>query len=87
MLALLPVLAALAARRARRSLRAHAARACLLLTKRCPPDRHHPSAVPVKWAMAKMGKSKAGIRSPLAPLGMDFHSRVEGALQQASAQI
>lgn len=39
--------------------------------------------IPVKWAMSKMGKTKPGIRSPLAPLGIDFHSRVEGALQQA----
>ena len=38
--------------------------------------------IPVKWALAKMGKMSAGIRSPLAPLGIDFHSRVEGALQQ-----
>lgn len=39
--------------------------------------------IPVKWALAKIGKCQAGIRLPLAPLGMDFHSRVEGALQQA----
>ena len=39
--------------------------------------------IPVKWALAKMGKADGGIRSPLSPLGLDFHSRVEGALQQA----
>lgn len=40
--------------------------------------------IPVKWALAKMGKTAAGIRSPLAPLGLDFHTRVEAALQQAN---
>ena len=39
--------------------------------------------IPVKWALAKMGKTSAGIRSPLAPMGADFHGRVEAALQQA----
>ena len=40
--------------------------------------------IPVKWALAKMGKTAAGIRSPLAPLRLDFHTRVEAALQQAN---
>jgi 4-hydroxy-tetrahydrodipicolinate synthase len=39
--------------------------------------------IPVKWALAKMGRYADSIRLPLAPLGMDFHSRVTGALQQA----
>jgi len=39
--------------------------------------------IPVKWALAKMEKTSGGIRSPLAPLGIDFHGRVEAALQQA----
>jgi len=39
--------------------------------------------IPVKWALAKMGKTQPGIRSPLSPLGIDFHSRVEGALVKA----
>ena len=39
--------------------------------------------IPVKWALAKMGKTAGGIRSPLAPLGMEYHGRVEAALQQA----
>ena len=38
--------------------------------------------IPVKWALGKMGKIPYGIRSPLVELGVDFHSRVEGALQQ-----
>jgi 4-hydroxy-tetrahydrodipicolinate synthase len=40
--------------------------------------------IPVKWALAKMEKTTGGIRSPLAPLGLDFHARVEAALQQAN---
>jgi len=40
--------------------------------------------IPVKWALAKMGRAPAGIRSPLSPLGADFHGRVEAALQQAN---
>jgi len=39
--------------------------------------------IPVKWALHKMGKAPAGIRLPLATLGLDFHGRVEAALQQA----
>ncbi|KAL1511467.1 hypothetical protein AB1Y20_006265 [Prymnesium parvum] len=40
--------------------------------------------IPVKWALAKMGKAPAGIRPPLSTLGVNFHRRVESALQQAS---
>ena len=32
---------------------------------------------------AVWGTRSGGIRSPLVPLGLDFHGRVEGALQQA----
>jgi len=39
--------------------------------------------IPIKWALAKMGRMPSGIRSPLAPLGDDYHGRVEAALQQA----
>ena len=39
--------------------------------------------IPVKWALAKMGRMQGGIRSPLAPLGIDFHGRVEAALSNA----
>jgi len=39
--------------------------------------------IPVKWALAKMGRTPGGIRSPLSPLGVKFHERVEGALLQA----
>lgn len=41
--------------------------------------------IPVKWALAKMGRTQSGIRSPLAPLGLDFHGRLEAALQQGGA--
>jgi 4-hydroxy-tetrahydrodipicolinate synthase len=40
--------------------------------------------IPVKWALAKMGRIESGIRSPLAPLGLDFHGRLEAALQQGA---
>ena len=39
--------------------------------------------IPVKWALHRAGRAPAGIRSPLAPLGLDYHSRVESALKQA----
>jgi 4-hydroxy-tetrahydrodipicolinate synthase len=38
--------------------------------------------IPVKWALAKMGRTDSGIRSPLVSLGVDFHARLEAALQQ-----
>ena len=40
--------------------------------------------IPVKWALAKMGKVADSIRSPLVSLGAKFHARVESALQTAS---
>lgn len=39
--------------------------------------------IPVKWALSKMGRISSGIRSPLVSLSLDFHTRVEAALQQA----
>lgn len=39
--------------------------------------------IPVKWALAKMGKAPAGIRLPLVELGNDYHGRVTSALQSA----
>ena len=52
-----------------------------------PHPHPHPTStlqIPVKWALAKMGKSPSGIRSPLSPLDIEYHNRVEGALVQAS---
>jgi 4-hydroxy-tetrahydrodipicolinate synthase len=39
--------------------------------------------VPVKWALAEMGKMPAGIRLPLVPLGADCHDAVRAALREA----
>lgn len=37
--------------------------------------------IPVKWALAKMGKTQSGIRLPLAELSSSFHDRLSSALQ------
>lgn len=37
--------------------------------------------IPVKWALARMGKMRAGIRLPLVPLSKDHESMVESALK------
>jgi 4-hydroxy-tetrahydrodipicolinate synthase len=42
-----------------------------------------PNPVPVKWALAEMGKMPAGLRLPLAPLSAQFHDTVRGALRAA----
>jgi 4-hydroxy-tetrahydrodipicolinate synthase len=42
-----------------------------------------PNPVPVKWALAEMGKMPAGIRLPLVPLADDCHAAVRAALQEA----
>jgi 4-hydroxy-tetrahydrodipicolinate synthase len=42
-----------------------------------------PNPVPVKWALAEMGKMPAGLRLPLAPLSQQFHATVRGALADA----
>lgn len=39
--------------------------------------------VPVKWALAQMGRIRPGIRLPLAPLSANFHETVKEAMQQA----
>lgn len=39
--------------------------------------------IPVKWALARMGKIQSGIRLPLVELGDKFHTRVEAAMIQA----
>ncbi|HET9112830.1 MAG TPA: 4-hydroxy-tetrahydrodipicolinate synthase [Burkholderiales bacterium] len=41
--------------------------------------------IPVKWALAEMGKIKNGIRSPLTELAAEFHETVRAALRQAAA--
>jgi 4-hydroxy-tetrahydrodipicolinate synthase len=42
-----------------------------------------PNPVPVKWALAEMGKIPFGLRLPLAPLSNSYHETVRGALAQA----
>lgn len=42
-----------------------------------------PNPVPVKWALAEMGKMPAGLRLPLAPLSQQFHETVRAALIEA----
>jgi 4-hydroxy-tetrahydrodipicolinate synthase len=42
-----------------------------------------PNPVPVKWALAEMGRMPAGLRLPLAPLAEQFHDTVRGALREA----
>ena len=42
-----------------------------------------PNPVPVKWALAEMGKMPPGIRLPLVPLAEQFHETVRAALREA----
>ena len=42
-----------------------------------------PNPVPVKWALAAMGKMPAGIRLPLVPLADGYHEAVRSALREA----
>jgi 4-hydroxy-tetrahydrodipicolinate synthase len=39
--------------------------------------------IPVKWALAKMGRIGEGIRPPLTPLAPAFHDTVAGALRES----
>ncbi|BFM06426.1 4-hydroxy-tetrahydrodipicolinate synthase [Halioxenophilus aromaticivorans] len=41
--------------------------------------------IPVKWAMARIGKTAGGIRLPLTPLAEQFHEPMEAALTLAGA--
>jgi 4-hydroxy-tetrahydrodipicolinate synthase len=42
-----------------------------------------PNPVPVKWALAQMGRIEAGIRLPLVPLGTPHHDAVRSALHES----
>ncbi|HEY1150494.1 MAG TPA: 4-hydroxy-tetrahydrodipicolinate synthase [Pseudoduganella sp.] len=42
-----------------------------------------PNPVPVKWALAEMGKMPPGIRLPLVPLAEQFHETVRAALRES----
>ena len=39
--------------------------------------------IPVKWALAQMGRMPGGLRLPLTPLSAHFHDTVRGALRAA----
>jgi 4-hydroxy-tetrahydrodipicolinate synthase len=41
--------------------------------------------IPVKWAVARMGKMKNSLRLPLTPLSPSAHAVVEAAMRQAGA--
>jgi 4-hydroxy-tetrahydrodipicolinate synthase len=41
--------------------------------------------IPVKWAVARMGKMKNALRLPLTPLSQCAHAAVEAAMRQAGA--
>ena len=43
-----------------------------------------PNPVPVKWAMAAMGKIPSGIRLPLVPLAQEYEETVRTALREAA---
>lgn len=42
-----------------------------------------PNPVPVKWALAEMGKMPGGLRLPLAPLSAQYHDTLRATLVQA----
>jgi 4-hydroxy-tetrahydrodipicolinate synthase len=45
-----------------------------------------PNPVPVKWALAEMGKMPAGLRLPLAPLSAQYHDTVRTALRASGVR-
>lgn len=42
-----------------------------------------PNPVPVKWALAEMGRMQGGIRLPLVPLAADLHDVVRAAMRDS----
>ena len=43
--------------------------------------------IPVKWALAQMGRMEPGLRLPLTPLSEKFHDAVRGALAEAGITL
>ena len=43
--------------------------------------------IPVKWALAQMGRIEAGLRLPLTPLAERFHEAVRDALAEAGVAL
>ncbi|HEY6896422.1 MAG TPA: dihydrodipicolinate synthase family protein, partial [Rhodocyclaceae bacterium] len=46
-----------------------------------------PNPIPAKWALARMGKIKDGVRLPLVPLTPDSYGKVTEALAHAGIRI
>ena len=62
------------------------ARAIELHMQLLPLHKHlfvEPNPIPVKWALAKMGKCGGTLRLPLTPLSDGAQSTVEAALREA----
>ena len=43
--------------------------------------------IPVKWALARMGKMTDGLRLPLTPLAAEHHDRLRTALTEAGIAV
>ncbi|MFN4263027.1 MAG: 4-hydroxy-tetrahydrodipicolinate synthase [Thioalkalivibrionaceae bacterium] len=43
--------------------------------------------IPVKWALARMGRIEPTLRLPLTPLSSQYHARVEKALMRAGIEL
>ncbi|MDR2688768.1 MAG: 4-hydroxy-tetrahydrodipicolinate synthase [Azoarcus sp.] len=43
--------------------------------------------IPVKWALARLGRIGDGIRPPLTPLSAAYHERVLAAMRQSGAEV
>jgi 4-hydroxy-tetrahydrodipicolinate synthase len=43
--------------------------------------------IPVKWALAQMGRIDAGLRLPMTPLAEKFHDAVREALVEAGIKL
>jgi 4-hydroxy-tetrahydrodipicolinate synthase len=63
-----------------------AKRAVELHMQLLPLHKHlfaEPNPIPVKWALARMGKAGGALRLPLTPLSASFHATVEAALHDS----
>ena len=46
-----------------------------------------PNPIPVKWALAQMGRTQLGYRLPLVEFSSQYHAAVRAALQAAGIAI
>jgi 4-hydroxy-tetrahydrodipicolinate synthase len=63
-----------------------AKRATQINNRLLPLHRHlfvEANPIPVKWALARMGRIAEGVRLPLTPLAAQFHETVAAALREA----